>query len=81
MALGQAAASHPLSQPDYDVEFLLFDGRKINLPDASVDGIMYLSAFHHVPNPDVIVSKFARILIPWGMTGLNKPGPQLFHSD
>ncbi len=32
-------------------EFLEFDGRRIALPDASVDRIVCFDAFHHAPNP------------------------------
>ena len=32
-------------------EFLLFDGRRIPLPDASVDRVLSFHAFHHAPQP------------------------------
>ena len=74
--LGRAAAGRAYPRPERDVEFLLFDGLRLNLPDESVDGVMCLSAFHHVPNPDVIIREFARVLKPWGVAGLSEPGPQ-----
>src|SRR5439155_13063404 len=35
-------------------EFLLFDGERIDLPDASVYRIIVLDAFHHVANPEQV---------------------------
>ena len=60
--------SHP-------VDFLPFDGLRIELPDESVDAITCLSAFHHVPNPDHVIREFARVLRPGGVAGLSEPGP------
>ncbi len=56
-------------------EFLLFDGRHIDLPDLSVDRIVSLHAFHHVPNPDQVLAEFGRILRPGGVAGFAEPGP------
>lgn len=57
------------------VRFLQFDGRKIDLPDASVDAVLCISAFHHTPNPDTVIQEFGRVLKPWGVAGLSEPGP------
>ena len=57
------------------VDFLLFDGYTIELPDESIDAITCLSAFHHTPNPDRIVQEFARVLKPWGVAAFSEPGP------
>jgi SAM-dependent methyltransferase len=73
LAIGRAAVSrrnHP-----YPVDFLLFDGLRLDLPDESVDAITCLSAFHHVPNPDHVIREFARVLKPGGVAGLSEPGP------
>jgi len=56
-------------------EFLLFDGRTIALPDASVDRIVSFHAFHHAPNPAAMVAEFARILRPGGRAVFAEPGP------
>ncbi len=56
-------------------EFLLYDGRTINLADISVDRIVSLHAFHHAPNPDRVVAEFGRILRPGGIAGFAEPGP------
>jgi ubiquinone/menaquinone biosynthesis C-methylase UbiE len=56
-------------------QFLLFDGRRIDLPDASVDRVVCFDAFHHAPNPAEIVREFARVLKPGGIAGFAEPGP------
>jgi 2-polyprenyl-3-methyl-5-hydroxy-6-metoxy-1,4-benzoquinol methylase len=55
--------------------FLLFDGRKIDLPDASVDRVFCLDAFHHVPNQQEVLYELARLLKPGGIAGFSEPGP------
>src|SRR5436190_4617175 len=56
-------------------QFLLFDGRHIDLPDASVDRIACFDAFHHTPNPAEMIDEFARVLKPDGIAGFAEPGP------
>jgi SAM-dependent methyltransferase len=56
--------------------FLLFDGRRINLPDASVDRILCLDTFHHLLNGDEVLREMSRILRPGGMAGFSEPGPR-----
>ena len=56
--------------------FLVFDGRKIDLPDGSVDRILCFDAFHHAPNPDDVLREFARILAPGGIAAFAEPGPE-----
>lgn len=56
-------------------EFLIYDGYRLPLNDSSVDGIMVLSAFHHLPNPDEILAEFYRVLKPSGVLGCAEPGP------
>jgi SAM-dependent methyltransferase len=55
--------------------FMVFDGRRFDLPDASVDRIMCLNAFHHVPNPAEVLREMARVLRPGGIAGFSEPGP------
>jgi 2-polyprenyl-3-methyl-5-hydroxy-6-metoxy-1,4-benzoquinol methylase len=59
--------------------FLAFDGRRIELPDASVDRIVCFDAFHHAANPRDIVREFGRLLVPGGIAGFVEPGPR--HAD
>ena len=56
-------------------EFLVYDGRRIALPDASVDRIVSLHAFHHAPNPAEVIAEFGRILRHGGLAGFAEPGP------
>jgi SAM-dependent methyltransferase len=56
--------------------FLEFDGRRIDLPDASVDRIVCFDAFHHAPNPRAVIREFARILVAGGIAGFAEPGPR-----
>lgn len=56
--------------------FLTFNGRRIDLPDASVDRIICFDAFHHAPNPDDVLAEFARVLRPGGIAGFAEPGPE-----
>lgn len=55
--------------------FLAFDGRHIDLPDASVDRVVVFHAFHHAANPDALLPEFARVLKPGGIAGFAEPGP------
>lgn len=55
--------------------FLLFDGRRIDLPDRSVDRVICFDAFHHSADPDAMIREFARILVPGGIAGFAEPGP------
>ena len=55
--------------------FLVFDGRRIDLPDESVDRIFCFDAFHHVPNPAAVMRELGRVLRPGGVAGFSEPGP------
>ena len=55
--------------------FLVFDGHRIELPDASVDRIACVDAFHHVPNPAAVMAELGRVLRPGGIAGFSEPGP------
>ena len=56
--------------------FLEFDGRRIALPDGSVDRIVCFDAFHHAPNPHAVIGEFARVLVAGGIAGFAEPGPR-----
>jgi SAM-dependent methyltransferase len=59
--------------------FLPFDGRRIDLPDASVDRIVCFDAFHHAANPHAVIREFGRVLADGGIAGFVEPGPR--HAD
>lgn len=65
----------PVAGPQPEPEFLVFDGRRIDLPDASVDRILCIDAFHHVPNPAHVLAEMGRVLAPGGVAGFQEPGP------
>jgi SAM-dependent methyltransferase len=56
--------------------FLEFDGRRVDLADASVDRVICFDAFHHAPNPHAVLGEFARVLRPGGIAGFVEPGPR-----
>lgn len=60
-------------------EFLVFDGRRFDLPDASVDRVLSFDAFHHVPNPAEVIREMARVLRPGGIAAFAEPGPRHSH--
>jgi SAM-dependent methyltransferase len=69
-------ARQPVIGDHPEPRFLIFDGRKIDLPDGSVDRILCFDAFHHAPNPDDVLREFARILAPGGIAAFAEPGPE-----
>jgi ubiquinone/menaquinone biosynthesis C-methylase UbiE len=67
----QPLPAPPIAGP----RFLHFDGRKLDLPDATVDRIVCFDAFHHVPNQEEVLAELARVLKPGGVAGFVEPGP------
>jgi len=57
-------------------QFLEYDGRRIELEDASVERIICFDAFHHAPNPDDVLREFGRVLKPGGIAAFAEPGPR-----
>jgi SAM-dependent methyltransferase len=72
-------ARYPVIGTQPTPAFLTFDGRRIDMPDASVDRIICFDAFHHAANPDAMIREFARILVPGGLACFAEPGPR--HSE
>lgn len=58
-----------------EVVFARFDGRTFPLPETSMDRILCMDAFHHVPNPKEIIAEMFRVLKPGGIAGFCEPGP------
>jgi SAM-dependent methyltransferase len=56
--------------------FLVFDGRRVDLPDASVERILCFDSFHHAPNPGDVLREFGRVLKPRGIAAFAEPGPR-----
>jgi SAM-dependent methyltransferase len=59
--------------------FQVFDGRRLDIEDGSVDVVFCFDAFHHIPNPSHILQEFGRVLKEGGVAGFNEPGPH--HSE
>ncbi len=66
---------HPPFGAAPPARFLRFDGRRLDLPDGSVDRITCWEAFHHVPNQAEALAEMARVLKPGGLAGFSEPGP------
>jgi SAM-dependent methyltransferase len=64
----------PIGAALLEPQFLHFDGRRLALPDASVDRIACFDAFHHVPNQAEVLAEFGRVLRPGGIAGFSEPG-------
>jgi SAM-dependent methyltransferase len=56
--------------------FRQFDGRHIDLEDASVERILCFDSFHHAPNPADVLREFGRVLKPGGIAAFAEPGPR-----
>ncbi|HXD34512.1 MAG TPA: class I SAM-dependent methyltransferase [Pyrinomonadaceae bacterium] len=69
-------ARHPPLGDRPQPQFLLFDGQRLDLPDASVERVICLDAFHHVPNPEQVLAELGRVLEPGGIAGFAEPGPE-----
>ena len=69
---------NPVAGAQPEPTFLPFDGHRIDLPDESIDRIICIDAFHHVPNPSDVLREFGRVLRPGGIAGFQEPGP--YHS-
>lgn len=69
-------ATQPVAGGRPDPVFLEFDGRRIALPDGSVDRVVCFDAFHHAPNPRGVLREFARVLRGGGIAGFVEPGPR-----
>ncbi len=68
-------ATQPVIGRCYPPDFLLFDGYRIPLPDETVDRIICLDAFHHVPNEKDVLREMARVLRSGGIAAFSEGGP------
>src|SRR6266536_2452138 len=68
-------ARQPLIGNQPEPRFLLFDGNRLDVPSESVDRIICLDAFHHVPNAAEAIRELARVLKNGGIAGFAEPGP------
>ncbi len=64
----------PRQRPDLDPQFLAYDGRRLPLPDGSVDRLVSFDAFHHIPNEDELLAEIFRVLRDGGRAVFAEPG-------
>ena len=57
------------------VDFMVYDGMRLPLDDASVDRVICYDAFHHVRDQASTLAEFARVLRPGGRAAFIEPGP------
>ena len=57
------------------ISFLPFDGRKLDVEDASVDRVVAIDALHHVPDIPATLAELSRVLRPGGIAAFSEPGP------
>lgn len=76
----ESIEKNPPAGTAHEIQYLLYDGNRLDLPDGSVDRILCFDAFHHAPNPDHVIREFGRILRPGGLAAFSEPGPHHSHS-
>jgi 2-polyprenyl-3-methyl-5-hydroxy-6-metoxy-1,4-benzoquinol methylase len=76
----QSIESQPPIGTVEEIQYLLYDGHRLDVPDASVHRVICFDAFHHSPNPDQIIREFGRILRPGGLAAFSEPGAHHSHS-
>lgn len=64
----------PRQRLDLDPQFLAYDGRRLPVPDASVDRVVSFDAFHHIPNEDELLAEIFRVLRDGGRAVFAEPG-------
>jgi SAM-dependent methyltransferase len=64
----------PNTNWDLEPAFLVYDGHRLPVPDASVDRIVLYDAFHHIPNQRQLLTEMRRVLRPDGIVGMSEPG-------
>jgi SAM-dependent methyltransferase len=62
-------------QLEPSMSYVLLDGPRIPLPDASLDRIVCFAALHHVPDPAAVLQEFGRVLTDDGIAVCVEPGP------
>jgi SAM-dependent methyltransferase len=56
------------------LRFSEYSGGRIEAPDGHFDSVVVFDAFHHFPNPMLILREFHRVLSAQGRFGFSEPG-------
>ena len=64
----------PRTNWSLEPRFVVYDGHRLPLEDASCDRILVYDAFHHVPNQREVLAEMHRVLDPEGMVMMSEPG-------
>ena len=73
--LGKTYTTNKYPEIAGEITYLHYDGLTIGLPDNSVDRVVCMDSFHHVPNQERVLAEFYRILAPDGRAIFCEPGP------
>lgn len=76
LSIGRSALKKlPLLPPHGTIDFIPFNGYRLDLPDESVNRVACLDAFHHVVNQADVLQEIFRVLTPGGIFAMSEPGP------
>lgn len=56
------------------IRYSEFDGKRIDINNGELDRVVCMDSFHHVPNPDEILTEFGRVLSDDGRAVFSEPG-------
>lgn len=59
---------------ELEPQFLSYDGRRLPVADGSCDRIVVHDAFHHIPNPEEILTEMFRVVRDGGIVAMQEPG-------
>jgi SAM-dependent methyltransferase len=75
LALGrQLFEQDPKTNWALNPQFLAYDGRSIPAADGTIDRIVLVDAYHHLPNPVPLLREMRRVLRPDGIVAMSEPG-------
>jgi SAM-dependent methyltransferase len=59
------------------LHFLVADAAKLPFEDASFEAVTCFEVIEHVPDPDLLLSELARVLVPGGLLCLSTPNARM----
>jgi ubiquinone/menaquinone biosynthesis C-methylase UbiE len=62
---------------DGRLHFLVADAAQLPFDDASFEAVTCFEVIEHVPDPDVLLSELARVLVPGGLLCLSTPNARI----